>query len=141
MDYQIHFVGVEEQDLLSYESGRDPRKELGLSKLVQMIAKLILTNTDEDLYDPEIGCSMRRLANEEPRYLQSDEGITELAIICMNRAIKIIRENQAGIADPDNRLNTMTLRQAYIDWENYRGVIEYNVFAESGLAARLSLPI
>ena len=57
----------------------------------------------------------------------------------LDRVVKIYVDNQEKVTDPDERLHSMTLRDAYIDWERDTGVIEYNVVAESGKEAVLRL--
>lgn len=140
-DYGIHFVAEANpaEGYISFESGKDPEKSWGIAKLVQILAKLFLTNTEEDLVDPHIGGNVRKLANTYPRFLRSDAGITELAIICMNRVIDIVKATQVDVADPDERLDTLELRKAWIDWDDYKGIMEFDVTAESGEQAVLRL--
>ena len=133
MDYNIHFI--EENDLIQFYSGTDPLKIHGLGKMVQILAKLVLSNFNEDFLDWNIGGNLPADAKSNPYYLTSDAAIEELALQVLERVKKQYLKDQEPIENLDERLASMTLRRAYIDWEQYRGVIEYNVVAESGKEA------
>ena len=137
-DYNIHFVRADD-DLIQFYSGKDPLRISGLAKMIQILAKLVLSNFNEDFYDWNIGGHLPAAVRNNPRYLTSDEELRDLALIVMERVVKIYKDTQEKITDLDERLHSMTLRNAYIDWEKDRGIIEYNVVAESGKEAVFKL--
>lgn len=137
-DYNIHFV-KNEDGLIQFYSGKDPLRVTGIAKMVQILAKLVLSNFNEDFYDWDIGGHLPGEVKSNPRYLTTDEELRDLALIVLDRVVKIYVDNQEKVTDPDERLHSMTLRDAYIDWERDTGVIEYNVVAESGKEAVLRL--
>lgn len=132
-DYNIHFVL--DNNLIKFESGKDPLKVTGLAKMIQILAKLVLSNLNEDFYDWNLGGHLTASIRQNPMYLTSDANLEKLALDVLERVKKIYIDHQETVTNPDERLAAMTLRKAYIDWERDRGVIEYNVVAESGKSA------
>jgi len=132
-------IGINQASQISFTSGKSPLGVSGIKKLEQMVIKLLLTNTGEDIVDPAIGGNLRRMAAENPEYLQSETGIVALATEAGNRVSGIIKYYQEDIVNSDERLALLTVRDAYLDYDNNVAVIAYGITAESGAVAVLSL--
>ena len=132
-------IGINQASQISFTSGKSPLGVSGIKKLEQMVIKLLLTNTGEDIVDPAIGGNLRRMAAENPEYLQSETGIVALATEAGNRVSGIIKYYQEDIVNSNERLALLTVRDAYLDYDNNVAVIAYGITAESGAVAVLSL--
>jgi len=92
-------IGINQASQISFTSGKSPLGVSGIKKLEQMVIKLLLTNTGEDIVDPAIGGNLRRMAAENPEYLQSETGIVALATEAGNRVSGIIKYYQEDIVN------------------------------------------